>query len=362
MKLWDEYYERRYHIEMEADPDRLRMVNLHSQAWELIESHPDTAAKMLLNAQELANQLHEPWWAFFYGVWHVIVVIYHQLAFTDVLEHAIECTLTALKPEGLEHPWRIAAFRNLGRVYEMIDAVGYAEKIHETFNYLEDLIPPGPGGDRYVYLESKSSFAVALGQYEEALAAAQENLDLVQQTAGTFDYNVWYDLNAHMSFCSAYFQSKNWDGLRQYLPNSEALARKHPKRQSTLGEVLLLQAILLKREKKDAAAERLRRQGETIRTRLGKIPSGVYFNGTAYYHQLGNDWAEALQVRETELQTIQGRGMFGWEADSNLERCGVLAKLGQLSDEALDQARTAIRRLRKPEELLKKLEVIAKPE
>ncbi len=340
---------------MEADPDRMRMVDLHSQAWELIESHPASAAKMLLHAQELATQLREPWWAFFYAVWHVIVVIYHELKFTDVLEHAIECTLTALKPEGLDHPWRVAAFRNLGRVYEMIDAVGYAEKIEETFDYLEGLIPPGPGGDRYVYLESKSSFFVALERYDEAIAAASENLELVQQTAGTVEYNVWYDLNAHMSFCSAYFQSKDWEGLQRYLPDSEALARKHPKRRSTLGEILLLQAILLKRENRHEEAERLRQQGETIRAHIGKIPSGVYFNGTAYYHELGNNLTEALEVRDTELRTIEGRGMLGWEADAHLERCGILAKLGQLDDNAVSQAREAIGKLRRPEKSLEKL-------
>jgi hypothetical protein len=85
----------------------------------------------------------------------------------------------------------------------------------------------------------------------------------------------------------------------------------------------------------------------------------VYFEALTGYYQQGENWADAIRVVETHLQTIQGKGQPAREADCHLQRCRLLAKLGQPLDQALTVAREAAVKLRKPERTLNEIAKIA---
>jgi hypothetical protein len=93
-------------------------------------------------------------------------------------------------------------------------------------------------------------------------------------------------------------------------------------------------------------------------SRLGKKPSEDYFHALAAYHEMRGNSAEALRVRDAEWQTIADRGRLAYECEVLIERCRLLARMGQLEPTHREAARQAAGKLRRPERYLVDIDAI----
>ena len=75
----------------------------------------------------------------------------------------------------------------------------------------------------------------------------------------------------------------------------------------------------------------------------------------AKYYEAGGDWQEALGVRDRELASVAKKGMLHRACQVQLERCRLLAKMGQLTAADLDAVRQSAEKLRTPKWCLDKL-------
>ena len=115
-----------------------------------------------------------------------------------------------------------------------------------------------------------------------------------------------------------------------------------------LARFILWQAMAAEQEGDKAQATRLCRNAISRMTRLGKPPSGDYFEALAGFHEKRGEMTDALQVRELELKTIRDRGRLAYECDVLIKLCRLRSRMGLLQPADVEAARQAAAKLRKP--------------
>jgi hypothetical protein len=91
-------------------------------------------------------------------------------------------------------------------------------------------------------------------------------------------------------------------------------------------------------------------------SRLGQAPGESYYDALAAFHELGEDWKAAWQVRERELATTVGKGQLAYETQVHIKRVRLLVKMGLPVEEEVRAVRLSAARLREPGWYLGELE------
>jgi hypothetical protein len=345
--IWDSFFERRLEFAQANDQDRLRMTDLHDEGFRLQETRPEESFALFTRGRQLAAQLGEPWWVFFYDVWRTLAMTSYVEDYVRGLDLAVACVLEARKPQFAEHAWRIAAFNTLLGCYLEIDPNGYATEIEQTLDYLDTIIPPGPQDDRLVMLGRRRSFLSALDRLDEARAVALEQLALCDEDTDHDDD--WYGLSPVSFLCWLGARQEDWPAVARYAELLYEWALPIHAAQEERCEAELWQAVLARRAGDEAAARRRQRSAVARMGRLG-IPCDVfYLDALALYHELGGNLGHALRVRDRELAQFRGKGTYWRECEAHLKRCRLLARMGRLTDADLDAAQAAVGQLRRPQ-------------
>lgn len=95
----------------EQNESKIRLAWLVGQAYEFRETDPDTALGMIAEGRALAEQLGEPWWMLHFDEYRVHALLHFKRDYRQVLERAIQNTLTVRKPQYTGFPRRLDIYR-----------------------------------------------------------------------------------------------------------------------------------------------------------------------------------------------------------------------------------------------------------
>ncbi len=132
----------------------------------------------------------------------------------------------------------------------------------------------------------------------------------------------------------------------------EELASRVDQSQVNLAEALAWRAVLARRAGDEPAAGHLFHRATARMGRLRRPPTRDYFDALCRYHETGGDLIRALHVRDRELAILKETGQLAYECRVRVERCRLLAQLGQLTEADRAAAREAARKLKRPEKWL----------
>jgi hypothetical protein len=336
-----------------GDEQRLQLLETSREAGSWLRSDPARALAIYEEGRRLALSLSEPWWVMYFTHWKLQVLLNYRPDFREAQRLGVEATLEARKPtyEGL--PQRVCLHDDLVNSYVGSDPAGHAEAIREALGFMEAEVAPDLEC-RYCIQGEYADFGLGIGALEEAEKACSCILALAADEASP-STRAHHTMTAESRLCEIAYLRRDWQALKEHAECGEECHREVPRPQ-LLAEFLTWQALLERRRGEEIPAKRLLRRAEEAVNRSGAVPRSAYFAALCAYHLEGGDLERALQERCREQALIQGKGAIQREVHCWLERCRILARLGRLSAETLTEARTAISRLRKPEEMLAELD------
>ena len=181
MSVWVWFHEFQRHAAERKDRDRLRLCQVHDQAYNLREKDPDQALRIFTEARQLAQQLGESWMVLFYDHWRLTALMHFKRDYRNVLELAVQTALEVRKPLYTAYPGRFTAFEDLIDAYTGIDPAGYADVILDAMAYLDRELPPGCDGEgRYALLGSQRIFYQELDRLDEAYEWAMKTMEIAE--------------------------------------------------------------------------------------------------------------------------------------------------------------------------------------
>ncbi|HKB38658.1 MAG TPA: hypothetical protein VKD72_19595, partial [Gemmataceae bacterium] len=166
---------------------------------------------------------------------------------------------------------------------------------------------------------------------------------------------------AHCDLCEIAHRRQDWEALREWSGEGEALARRTDEHLK-VAEFLLWQALLARRDGDEELARRHLRRALSRSRRVRSLPGTAYYNVLCAYHELGGELDRALEVRDLELRRLEGKGRLHDETRCRVKRCRLLGQLGRPLEAELADARTAASRLRDPAPHLEELDRIERGE
>ncbi len=355
MTIWEWIQGFEEEAEAKGDAERARLARLHHEAYAFRQSDPDRMLELLDEGRALAARLGEPWWVRFFEHWKLETLIYYKDDYRDVIDLGVRLTLELRKPAYDGFPLRFGAWCNLVASYLCVDPRGYAGAIREAIAYLQEQVP-AEGGDRYLLQARRHWFAYELGELAEARRLALEELAMADADPDRHTAE-HHEVDTYKALCWIAYKQGDWAGLADYAAAGEERARVIDYRYE-LSLFWLWRAVCAQRDKREAEAARLCRQGSALMARLGQPPGESYYDALAAYHELAGEWREAWEVRERELAATAGKGQLAYECQVRLKRVRLARRLGQAAEGEVEAVREAARRLRAPGWYLEELERI----
>ena len=328
-----------------GDDERVRLARVHHEAYEFRQTDPDRMLRMLEDGRRLAVSLQEPWWVAFFDHWKLETLIYYKDDYREVIELGVRLTLELRKPAYEGFPLNFCAWCNLVSAYLCVDPRGYAPAIREAIEYLGTVVP-WQGGDRYLLQARRHWFAYELGALAEAQRLAEEELAMADADPDRHTAR-HHEVDTYKALCWIAYGRKDWEKLAAYAATGEERARTIEYRYE-LSLFLLWEAVVARRAGRGDEAARKCRQGVALMGRLGQPPGESYFDALSGYHELGEEWPEAWQVRERELASTVGKGQLAYECNIRLKRLRLARRMGMDHEAEAAAARESARRLRAP--------------
>lgn len=353
MSIWDWIYEYAAEVEMAEDEQRMQIVDLAHEASSYGKREPELNLARLNEGRALAKQLNESWWVLFFDHWRLQVLMHYIRDFTSVLEIAVEATLEARKPSYALFPQRICLHEDLINAYLGIDPIGHADAISQAMIYMADEVPEDVEC-RFCAEGCRTEFALVRNDLEEAEESARLTLEMADQS-DLYSAAQHHSASACDHLCMIAHLRENREAMKEWAEMGEELSRQEDD-QIGIATHLLWQALLARQDGDERTARRKRHRAVTRAKRVRSVPGAYFYNALCAYHEAGGDLEKSLRAREHELARCKGRGRFFDESQLQLKRCRLLARMGQLTEGHLAEAREAIQKLRQPEPLLIELE------
>lgn len=341
MSVWDWIHEHDTQAIQAGDFDRLRLRELFDEAGEYFQRDPDLALALLRDGINLAKSLNQPWWVLFFEHWTLQVLTWFKFDFRDAVSRAVRCVLEARKPGYERLPQRICLHEDLIWAYMGVDPLGHQAEVRQALDYMSQEIDDSLEC-RFCLMELRTEFALARQEINEAESWARQELALACDAGADH-----YELSCYVTLCTIAGRREDWDALEQWVPLAESLARQR-KKDAELSTALAWKAVLARARGDEELARRSRRQALAARSRIKSQPSPNHFAALIRYHELAEQWEDALQVLEYQLSLLKDCSRNYLECRCRIRRCELLARLGRLDETARNEAREAARRLRDP--------------
>jgi hypothetical protein len=351
MSIWDWVREYREQALDDGDDDRLRMTLLLSQA-SPFERDPDRALQLLEEGRTLARALGEQRWVLFFTHWRLQVLFYYKGDYSGVLEEAIQATVNVSKPSFADFPQRVCLQEDLITACLKVDPLGYHDQIEQSLAYMQKEVAEDMEC-RYCVLNCRSEFEFACGRYDTAQEAAMQGVSMAEDEGDRHQI-----ANGYLNACIAAFAAGDFDSLTVWATAGEEAARQIDRKQYLL-QFLMWQAVICQRSGDANAARALVRSAASLVMRLPTPPDEAYYAALCAYLLLVDGPEKALMARDRELEGIAGKNQLDRECRVLIERCRLLTQLGRRTAADLETARTAARKMRKPEKYLADIDQIA---
>ena len=357
MTMWDWVEEYRKRAQADGDKQRLRLTEIHHEAWQFRETNSDRMIGLFLEGRHLAEQLREPWWALFFDYWRLDGMLHWKGDYRGAHEIAIQNVLKSRTAPFAQFPLNFSIQRELASVYLGTDPFGYENEIIDALDYLEREFQP-QGGQLYLLLGSRRAFAVTRDCFEEGREISLRELALIdadRSQSNTAHFAVY----VYGSLCYIDARRGDWESLQEWTQLGEKTAQKAG-HQLTASTFIMWQALLARQARDEPAAQRLRRRAQILVARMNGDRDT--WEALAHFHEMGGELIEAVRLRERQCQWVASRGRLHDECSALLERCRLLACLGQLADADIEAVRQATTKMRAPAFYLTRLDAILRGE
>ena len=224
MTIWDWIDEFRKRGQADGDKPRLRLTEIHAEAWQYRETNSDRMIGLYLEGRHLAEQLREPWWMLFFDYWRLDGMIHWKGDYRGAHEIAIQNVLKSRTATYTQFPLNFSIQRDLANVYLATDPFGYEKEIVEVLDYLEHEYQP-QGSQCYLLMGSRRAFAVNRDRLEEGREISLRPLarmDADQSRCNTAHYAV----AVYGSLCSIDARRGDWQSLAEWAQLGETMVHK----------------------------------------------------------------------------------------------------------------------------------------
>jgi hypothetical protein len=357
--IWDWFDEFELEARRSGDAERMRLGELHREAYRFRESDPDRALLLYGEGRRLAAALREPWWVLYYNQQNVHALLHFKQDYRQVLDQAIANVLEVRKSSYASFPRRLLIHGDLVSAYLGIDPAGHADAIRQALDYL-DRETPADGDERYLVLGSQRQFAIDLAAFDEAERFSRRSLELAaadNERRRAEHFLVF----AYSAMAEIAWKRGDPDDLEEAVVFGEEVARRVG-HQVELSGFQMWRALLLRRAGREERACALYRQASQRLARLGMPADAAYRDAECDFHVQGGRLDLALAVRDAELAGLRDRGRVFLESAAHVKRCGLLLQLGRLTASDLEAARQSARRLRESGAVLEALARIERGE
>ncbi|MFO0863297.1 MAG: hypothetical protein U0744_01315 [Gemmataceae bacterium] len=350
MDIFDWVAERRREYARNKDQARFDLASVFHRAHTWGETEPDRYVAELRAAKQMAQQMDEPFWALYYQAFHLEGLVHYQRDFREALDLAAQCALAVQKPMFANWPGRFLVYNTMLYAYVFVDAWGYEDSIRKFIAYMDREVPSTPNHDRLVFLLRKTDFAMECDRWDEAREMSYNHMPIAEALGEPgYMYAIVSDL------FRIEYERGNWDDMIAFPEVLENLNRDttHP---NYLAESLAWRAVMARQRGNEEMAQKRFASAERRMARVDGAPSREYFLALAAFHEVDNDFAGALAIRERELAAYRDSGKIAHIAASQIERCRMKKRLGTLTQCDVNEAEKANQALRKPATFRAKLE------
>ena len=356
MSIWqwvDEYHRQVYEAQ---DLERLHLIELFYAANRAEEVDPNWQLSLLDEGLVLARQLNEPWWELCFTHLHLLTLMADKGEYNQALAKAVQATVAARKPAMSDCPQRICVHEDLIRAYMGIDPLGYATQIEQALQYMEAEIHPKVEC-YHCLLGKRAQFELKKGNLEKALAVELGRMARLEDRAeeDKDDYRV----NVYLGLCAIVFKMQDWPKLAEYARlGMKAIERSYWSWTAHRFIYAAWQACAAAHQEQPIPAKRYARQALTQAERWPGKPPTDYYDALCGYHSALGQPAQALALRQQQLNELVNTGQLATECQCRLEICRLLVQLGEPVTQAIADTRAAALRLKHPERILSHLDAL----
>jgi hypothetical protein len=315
------------------------LVMLYHHVRDMKEIDPENYIVTLTNARDRAEAIDEPWYALFFGFWCCSTLIFQVKDLNRARDLATKLVVESRKPVYVGCPVMGWVYLTLMDVHMKIDPIGYAPKIYESLNFLENEVPIEY--DTYCILEGRrSSMAYVFDQVEEACLLAERYL-------ARSEHSNYRKIHANLMLCSLHYELGNDALALTYAQQAEHFARLRGRLRSII-ECNAWQALLLFKAGDETQGTQLYRQAAAKMGEYAFTPWLSYAKLIGDFHELKGQPEKAISLYDQVLDAIIGMGQHYDECMGRLEQCRLLGRLGEPCDDELRAAYAVTEKLIDP--------------
>lgn len=350
---WDEFNRRVGLWQRTGDAERLALPGLLHEGFRNQETDPELSFALFTRGRDEAQRLNEPWWVLFFENWRLTALTCYVMDFSRALSLAVQLMVRFNAPDGQAHPDRHTVLDNVLYTYINIDPLGYRDEIERGFAYLDGQIEQEPTSGRFVLNHRRMSYLGTTERWEEAYDLALRSLALVDQ-AREAHVRTWHGSWALFELCRICHALGRVDELAGHADHMAELAEKDHQLRRVQADARIWRAVTQRGRGHERDASASFHQGLGLLRGLDRR-DWVCADPVAAYYEAAGDQKAALGVRDRELAAIAKKGMLHRVCQVHIERCRLLASLGELTPGDLDATRHSTGQLRTPDWYLEKL-------
>ncbi len=336
--------------------ERLALAFLFEESLSFHETDPERALLLITRGRDKARRMGETWWELYYESWRLTAISSLIMDFTRGLPMAIEIMVRFQTPEGRAHSEWLNVLGNTLSTYTNIDPFGYRDELERGFAHMDGEIPEGPSGDRSVLHHRRIAYLSATERWDEAYDLAIRSVGMAMQLTSPEQKN-WHGSWALYLLCRICAALGRIDEIAGHAAQMAELSDRRANLRRIRADARFWLAVARRAagDERDASAEFQR--GMPMLDGLERRDS-ICADPIARYYELAGDPRTAVDVRDRELGEIDRKGQIHRTCEVHVERCRLLALLGELTPNDLDAARQSAARLRHPDRFLDRIERI----
>ncbi len=343
MSVWDWFRSFTRSVYISGDPLRIKMLQLYYES-SRDRTSPDKRLSLLLLSRQIGESLGLTCWLLWIDHWRIEILQWVKRDFKTALDVAMRAVLLSRKPENHVCQMTDRLHINLVEIYLGLDAVGYATAIQENLDYVATEMTLDYESQCMMEFR-RSCLQIELDELDEAEASAWRCLEACEIVDGS----TYYMAIGYANLCITAFRRGEFDKLHEYTIVGELCSRNSGGGESVyLQNFKAWQALAARQGGEAETANALYRQALHRVNFSSVTPDLHFYTALCAYHELDDEWEEALHLRDQQLDETSTSGSPYAECICRLERCRLLKQMGKPLEDELKAARQAAEGLNDP--------------
>ena len=329
------------------DYERAELLDLFNQMATLPKTNSDQQRFDLSEeGRHKARQLNEPWFELLFI--HGKMMARRGLQdFHGALDEAMRATVIASSEP--DYVLSGCTFHDLIAVYQVVDP--FVPKIRPALQQMEETIPSDSNCQMCINGCSVKE-RMLVGKPEEAKSLVLKRLAKCDEEDDKREREE-DQLSCYLSLAQIASRQKKWKELNKWTAAIGKVVNSGLPLQRA--EAFLWKAIDFRVRRHEKSAGSAYQSAIKKLERVSELPSSRLFEAKARFHEIAEDFAAALRVRDDQYEQIKDRGMTGVECFVLVQICWLKKQLAQNFQKELKTAEALASGLSHPKQFFKLL-------